>query len=73
MLPSPLTEKDWKSFVALLDDEHRSLRKTIASFPAERLPQLPVGGTVSFITQIYGIALHDVYHAGQIQLLKRMK
>ena len=22
--------------------------------------------------RIYGIALHDVYHAGQIQLLKRL-
>jgi hypothetical protein len=73
VLPSPVTEKDWKSYVALLDDEHRLLRQTIASFPPERLPQLPVGGKVSFITQIYGIALHDVYHAGQIQLLKRMQ
>jgi len=72
-LPSPLSERIWKSFVALLDDEHRSLRETIASFPPERLYQLPAGGKVSFISQIYGIALHDVYHAGQIQLLKRMQ
>ena len=73
MLPAPLYESDWKSFVAILDDEHRLLRAAIASFAPERLHQLPAGGKVSFVSQIYGIALHDVYHAGQIQLLKRMR
>jgi DinB superfamily len=72
-LPSPLTDSNWKEFVALLDREHRALRATIATFPAGRLHKFPRGGKVDFITQIYGIALHDVYHAGQIQLLKRMQ
>jgi DinB superfamily len=72
-LPIRLNETDWKGFVALLDDEHRSLREAIAAFPPEKLYQLPAGGKATFISQIYGIALHDVYHAGQIQLLKRMQ
>jgi len=72
-LPSPLTDSNWKEFVALLDHEHRALRATIATFPAVRLHQFPRGGKVDFISQIYGIALHDVYHAGQIQLLKRLQ
>ncbi|MGC0774915.1 MAG: hypothetical protein WB543_18410 [Candidatus Acidiferrum sp.] len=25
-----------------------------------------------FLRQIYGVALHDVYHAGQIRLLRRL-
>jgi len=72
-LPSPLTESSWKQFVGLLDAEHRALRETVASFRADRLHQFPKGGKVRYVTQIYGIALHDVYHAGQIQLLKRMQ
>jgi len=72
-VPSPLTDSRWKEFVALLDQEHRSLRATVATFPIDRLHKFPRGGKVDFITQIYGIALHDVYHAGQIQLLKRLQ
>ena len=53
--------------------EHRSSVQTIAAFPPERLDGLPGGSKVSYVTQIYGIALHDVYHAGQIQLLKRLQ
>jgi uncharacterized damage-inducible protein DinB len=71
-LPSPWTEQSWKSYGRLLDREHRALRDTLASFPADRLHELPEGGKVRFFTQIYSVALHDVYHAGQIQLLKRL-
>ncbi|MFI5457291.1 MAG: DinB family protein [Isosphaerales bacterium] len=72
-LPSPLTESSWKQFVSLLDAEHRALRETVATFPADRLHEFPMGGKVRHVTQIYGIALHDVYHAGQIQLIKRLQ
>jgi hypothetical protein len=73
VLPSPLTESTWKEFVALLDGEHRTLRDVIASFPSDRLRSFPHGGKVCYLNQILGIALHDVYHAGQIQLLKRLQ
>jgi hypothetical protein len=72
-LPDPLSESTWKQYVRFLDAEHRALRETVASFPAGRLHEFPTGGKVRYSTQIYGIALHDVYHAGQIQLLKRMQ
>jgi hypothetical protein len=71
-LPSPLSESGWKEFVILLDQEHRLLHETIAAFPAARLRSLPEGGKVPFVSLIHGIAMHDVYHAGQIQLLKRL-
>jgi hypothetical protein len=72
-IASPLAEASWREFTALLDREHRALRQTVASFPSRRLSEFPKGGKVRFITQIYGAALHDVYHAGQIQLLKRLQ
>jgi hypothetical protein len=72
-IPSPLRDSAWKEYTALLDREHRVLRETVASFPPGRLNDFPTGGKVRFIAQIYGIALHDVYHAGQIQLLKRLR
>jgi hypothetical protein len=72
-IPSPLSESTWKEFVILLDNEHRSLREAIASFPTERLYELPKSGKVAYVNMLHGIAIHDVYHAGQIQLLKRLR
>jgi hypothetical protein len=72
-VPTPMREASWKDYAALLDREHRALREAVASFPPHRLDDFPAEGKVRFITLIYGVALHDVYHAGQIQLLKRLQ
>jgi uncharacterized damage-inducible protein DinB len=72
-LPDPLDERGWHLFTALLRAEHGTLRESVAAFPAERLGKSPVGGKVVFQDLILGIAAHDVYHAGQIQLLKRLQ
>jgi hypothetical protein len=69
----PLAAQEWKSHTALLDSEHRLLRETIVEFPADRLFELAAGGKVTNVAIISGIAAHDVYHAGQIQLLKRLQ
>ena len=61
--PSP-DEKTWRDDRRLLDDEHRALREAVENLPAAQL--------AARARIIRGAALHDVYHAGQIQLLKRM-
>jgi hypothetical protein len=70
---SPLSGQEWKSHAALLDSEHRLLRQAILEFPAERLFELASDGKFTNLAIISGIAAHDVYHAGQIQLLKRLQ
>jgi hypothetical protein len=72
-VPETLSESSWREFTALLESQHRLLRAEIALFPIERLHELPEGGKVPFAGQLLGIAAHDVYHAGQIQLLKRLQ
>jgi hypothetical protein len=72
-LTEPLTEPAWQEYVHLLAAEHLELRATVAELPHERLYQTPAGSKMRNVTQIYGIAAHDVYHAGQIQLLKRLQ
>jgi hypothetical protein len=72
-LPSPLSESTWKEHVAILDGEHRRLREAVAAFPADRLRLVAPNGKVTYVYLILGIAMHDVYHAGQIQLLKRLQ
>jgi hypothetical protein len=68
-----LTEAEWREHVRLLDAEHRSLRAAIADLQPEQLHQTPTGSKVSNFALIQGIAAHDIYHAGQIQLLKRLQ
>jgi hypothetical protein len=62
----------WKDDCALLDSEHRKMRKAIAALNDGDLDKAPSGSGVSDAMLIYGIASHDLYHAGQIQLLKRL-
>jgi uncharacterized damage-inducible protein DinB len=62
----------WKRDVALLVAEHRRLRETVAGLRESDLPRRAAGSTHTRARLIYGAAAHDVYHAGQIQLLKRL-
>jgi hypothetical protein len=66
------SDSQWRSDVALLDQMHRSLRDAVASLPPPELDRTPRGSKVSNFALLSGIAAHDLYHAGQIQLLKRL-
>jgi hypothetical protein len=72
-LPPVLSEKEWKDYIALLDDEHRSLRQAIAELAANQLHSKSPGTKIRNSTLIYAIAAHDLYHTGQIQILKRLQ
>jgi hypothetical protein len=64
--------REWRADVALLDEAHRSMRRAIAVFPSRRLHHRN-GRTETNFSLIAGAAAHDLYHAGQIQLLKRLQ
>lgn len=66
------SEAAWKEDVALLVEVHRSLRDAVRTLDPRDLTRKPPGGTTDNLTLVMGIAAHDVYHAGQIQLLKRL-
>ncbi len=72
-LPELLTEKEWRQYLALLDSEHRELRAAIVDLPHAMLHRTPAESKVSNSTLIYGIAAHDLYHTGQVQILKRLQ
>jgi uncharacterized damage-inducible protein DinB len=71
--PSPVspTEKEWRELLALLDAEHRRLVEAAAALSPRDLSRKPKG-TRTIANLLYGVASHDVYHTGQIQLLKRL-
>jgi uncharacterized damage-inducible protein DinB len=61
------TPADWKADLALLEDQHRRLREAVGSLAASGLRRRR--GHPSPARLIYGVAAHDLYHAGQIRLL----
>ena len=70
--PGASLDKAWKIDLDLLDDMHDALRAAVARLSAKELSRTPPGKKVSNFALISGAAAHDLYHAGQIQLLKRL-
>ena len=70
--PQPASQAAWRGDVALLQQYHRALRAAIARLSDEDLERRPPGSRESIGRLVRGVAAHDLYHAGQIQLLKRL-
>jgi hypothetical protein len=64
-MPERTDDAAWRADVQLLHDVHRRLRATIVGLDANALD-------AKARWLIYGAAAHDLYHAGQIKLLRRL-
>ncbi|HEU5305031.1 MAG TPA: DinB family protein [Gemmatimonadales bacterium] len=71
-VPQPADLRAWRRDVALLEAEHRKLRDVVRAMPPVRLDQRSPKGVWRNVEEIHGIAAHDLYHTGQIQLIKRL-
>ncbi len=71
--PIARTRAEWRADLALLEDEHDRLRAAVAAFPAARWTRKAPGKPFTYAALVRGVAAHDLYHAGQIQLLKRLQ
>jgi hypothetical protein len=60
-----LNEAAWNADKALLEREHQLMRRAI-----EKVLRKPRG--MKILRMLYGVAFHDIYHAGQIRLLRRL-
>ena len=60
----------WMESQRTLEQLNRQLESAVRAFPAERLSQA-LGSEYSAYTQFCGAPQHDLYHAGQITMLKK--
>jgi hypothetical protein len=65
-------EKTWKADLKVLEEMHRQLRAAVAALSEPDLETVPEGSSTKIVDLVLGVAYHDIYHAGQIQLLKRL-
>ena len=70
--PVELSRAALQQDVALLKDWHARLLRAVDAVPTEALPDPSGRGEFTNEALILGVAAHDVYHAGQIRLLRRM-
>lgn len=70
---SETTESAWKQDLELIKTEHQKLVEAIRAFPEKRLDEkIAPEKEWTFMQLLSGIAAHDTYHIGQIQLMKRL-
>jgi hypothetical protein len=66
-VPAPLDESRWAELVTTLDEEHRKLRQTIRDSEHDLAYGSRAGREL--VRKLFGIAMHDAYHTGQIHLI----
>ena len=74
------TDARWRAALDGLEAAHKQLIASIKSLPEEKLFEptndprnRPLGTGVSYYVLLHGIVQHDVYHAGQIAILKKAR
>jgi uncharacterized damage-inducible protein DinB len=72
VVPKP-TEAAWRKAVAHAKRTHDVLVRTVAALPESRLRDRVPGKRYDFYHMLHGVAQHELYHAGQIAILKKLQ
>ena len=70
--PDEQSPEALKTDIKLLKQYHLQLLSTVLKMKPSDFDKFPMNSKISNRDVIMGIAAHDIYHAGQIQLLKRL-
>jgi hypothetical protein len=73
LVPKLASEAAWRKAVAHAKRTHDLLVKTVAALPESRLRDRVPGKKYDFYFMLHGIAQHELYHAGQIAILKKAR
>jgi uncharacterized damage-inducible protein DinB len=71
-IPDSADLRAWKRDVDFLAAEHRRLREVVSHLTPAALQRRSPRGVWTNAEEIHGVAAHDLYHTGQIQLIKRL-
>ena len=68
----PTSEKAWHETLGHLESVHRMLLEEVHDLTDEELMQTVPGRKYTFYFLLHGVVQHNLYHAGQITLLKKL-
>ena len=69
--PEDMSEAAWEQAKAALDRCHQALVEAIAQVPESLLDEPICEGLSTVYVTLHGVIQHDLYHAGQIAMLKK--
>lgn len=69
--PEDSSEEAWTKAKSALDRGHQALVEAVSQVPESRLDEPVYEGKSSFYVTLHGVIQHDLYHAGQIAILKK--
>jgi len=67
----PVTEANWHKTLEQFRASNQELRESLAKLDPARMDELSAAGKRTFYDEAHGVIQHNVYHAGQIALLKK--
>lgn len=70
-IPGEQSDDAWAATLQSLQDENAALRSAIDRMDEARLAETVPGATYDFYILLHGVVQHDLYHAGQIAILKK--
>ena len=70
--PKERSERAWREDLMLLEEWHGRLRSTVEGLDPESLDEQPRKSEFTVVGLVSGAHAHDLYHAGQIRLLRRL-
>ncbi len=65
------TEANWQKTLEQFRASNQKFREALSKLDAARLDELSAAGKHSYRGEVHGLIEHNVYHAGQIALLKK--
>lgn len=65
------TDAAWRNCVSDLRQRHEAFMKAVRAFPESQLSDNAPNRDHSFYVLLHGMVQHDLYHAGQIAILKK--
>jgi uncharacterized damage-inducible protein DinB len=66
-----VTEPAWRKTLEELEKSHLQTKQAIAQLTDERLAETVPGKGYTVYVMLHGVIQHDLYHAGQIALLRK--
>jgi uncharacterized damage-inducible protein DinB len=71
--PAGQTDAVWRQTLKEMEQAQRALEQAVSRLPESRLKQIVPGKKSSVYFMLHGLVQHDLYHAGQIALLKKAR
>ena len=65
------SEQSWRDCIRDLVHRHESFMKAVRAFPESKLNHNAPNRDHSYYVLLHGMVQHDLYHAGQIAILKK--